>query len=95
MVNWCPDNSTDGTGTMRFKDACFADFGNTVSVDSEYAVNGYPLGTPIFRSPETTLLLLFGPAANVWSFGATVRSPSTPLPINIPDQSSPEAVSRS
>ncbi|KAK4034907.1 hypothetical protein C8A01DRAFT_18339, partial [Parachaetomium inaequale] len=70
MVNLC----LDGDGKMRFKDACLADFGNTVAVDSEYAVNGYPLGTPIFRSPETTLILPFGPPADVWSFGATIIS---------------------
>lgn len=73
MVNLC--HNGDGDNTMRFKDACLAGFGNTVSVDSEYAVNGYPLGTPIFRSPETTLILPFGPPADVWSFGATVCSP--------------------
>ncbi|SPQ26059.1 a9c2453e-7cea-46bb-903b-02bfd9aa8072 [Thermothielavioides terrestris] len=72
MVNL--SSNEDGDGDMRFKDACLADFGNTVSVDSEYAVNGYPLGTPIFRSPETTLILPFGPPADVWSFGATLIS---------------------
>ncbi|KAL2014942.1 hypothetical protein VTK56DRAFT_6740 [Thermocarpiscus australiensis] len=71
MVNLCHDGDQ---GKMRFKDACLADFGDTVSVDSEYCVNGYPLGTPIFRSPETTLELPFGPPADVWSFGATLIS---------------------
>lgn len=60
---------------MRIKDVCLADFGNTVSVDSDEARKGYPLGTPIFRSPETTLVLPFGPPADVWSFGATVSAP--------------------
>jgi serine/threonine protein kinase len=70
LVNLCPDDAE-----MRFKDVHLADFGSTVSIDSEYAVNGFPLGTPIFRSPETKLILPFGPPADVWSFGTTVRLP--------------------
>ncbi|KAK4123907.1 hypothetical protein N657DRAFT_681019 [Parathielavia appendiculata] len=62
MGNICP-----GDAEMRFKDVHLADFRNTVSANSEYAVNGYPLGAPMFRSPETTLILRFGPPADLIS----------------------------
>ena len=67
MINRCSD------GDLRFKEVCLADLGNTISIDNEHALNGYPLGTPIFHSPETTLGLPFNTAADIWSLGCTVR----------------------
>jgi casein kinase II subunit alpha len=60
---------------MRFKDVCLADLGDAVSTDSIEATRGYPYGTPVFRSPEATLMMPFTTAHDIWSFGATVRPP--------------------
>lgn len=57
---------------MRFKDVCLADLGDAVATDSVEATSGYPYGTPLFRSPEATLMMPFTTAHDIWSFGATV-----------------------
>lgn len=61
-----------GQGEVRFRDVQLADFGSTVPMDSPYAQNGDPIGTPIFRSPEAHLQLSWSTATDIWSFGATV-----------------------
>lgn len=66
LVNLCQD------GDMRFKDVCLADLGDAVATDSVEATSGYPYGTPLFRSPEATLMMPFTTAHDIWSFGATV-----------------------
>jgi len=43
---------------MHSTDFCHADLGNTISLNCEYVVYEYPLGTAIFRSPEIALPLL-------------------------------------
>jgi serine/threonine protein kinase len=68
LVNVCQN------GDMRFNDVCLADPGDAVSTDSVEATNGYPYGTPLFRSPEATLMMPFTTAHDIWSFGATVGS---------------------
>jgi serine/threonine protein kinase len=39
-------------------------------MDSPYAQNGDPIGTPIFRSPEAHLQMSWSTATDIWSFGA-------------------------
>lgn len=56
----------------RVSNAYLADFGSTVREDSEYAKEGFPIGTPIFRSPEAALRLPWDRATDIWSFGTTV-----------------------
>lgn len=56
----------------RISTACLADFGNTVRNDSKYAKDGFPIGAPIFRSPEAALRLPWGCATDIWSLGTTV-----------------------
>ncbi|KAI0117671.1 kinase-like domain-containing protein [Nemania sp. FL0031] len=68
LVNLCP------SGDIRFTDVCLADLGDAVSTDSMEATNGYPLGTTVFRSPETTLLMPFTTAHDIWSLGTTLIS---------------------
>ena len=57
---------------MRFKDVEIADFGSTVSQESKYALDGDPIGTPIFRSPEAQLGMRWGTPTDIWSFGTMV-----------------------
>jgi serine/threonine protein kinase len=58
---------------MRFRDVCLADLGDALPKDSVETTSGYPYGTPVFRSPEATLMMPFTTAHDIWSFGATVR----------------------
>ncbi|KAK0115528.1 hypothetical protein ONS96_013982 [Cadophora gregata f. sp. sojae] len=60
--------------SQRISDTCLADFGSTVREDSEYAREGFPIGTPIFRSPEAALRLKWDRATDIWSFGTTLIS---------------------
>jgi len=39
-------------------------------MDSSYARDGDPIGTPIFRSPEAHLQMSWSTATDIWSFGA-------------------------
>ncbi|GAQ04525.1 hypothetical protein ALT_1846 [Aspergillus lentulus] len=55
---------------IRFADVQLADFGSTVHMDSLHAQRGDSIGTPIFRSPEAHLQMQWGPATDIWSFGA-------------------------
>ncbi|KAI1174728.1 kinase-like domain-containing protein [Nemania sp. FL0916] len=70
LVNLSPNNSDD----IRFTDVCLADLGDTVSTDSEEATCGYPMGSTVFRSPETTLMMPFTTASDIWSLGTTLIS---------------------
>ncbi|KAL2256745.1 hypothetical protein VTK26DRAFT_1186 [Humicola hyalothermophila] len=44
------------------------------AINSIEATNGYPYGTPVFRSPEATLMMPFTTAHDIWLFGATLIS---------------------
>ncbi|KAG8631025.1 hypothetical protein KVT40_000165 [Elsinoe batatas] len=55
-------------------DVQLADLESTVHQDSQYAIDGDPISTPIFRSPEAMLQMRWGPPTDVWSFGATLIS---------------------
>ncbi|PYI29075.1 putative serine/threonine protein kinase [Aspergillus indologenus CBS 114.80] len=71
-----PDNILVNYGSdgSRFKDVQVADCGSTVSADSAHAKDGDLIGAPIWRSPEAHLRIGWGPATDIWSFGATLVS---------------------
>ncbi|KFY43571.1 hypothetical protein V495_03882 [Pseudogymnoascus sp. VKM F-4514 (FW-929)] len=73
-----PDNILVDYKTLgehsRISTACLADLGNAVSIDSEYARDGFPIGAPIFRSPEAALRIPWGCATDIWSLGTTLIS---------------------
>ncbi|KAK4044633.1 kinase-like domain-containing protein [Parachaetomium inaequale] len=72
LVNLREDGG--GGDDMRFGDVCLADLGDALATDSVEATSGYPYGTPVFRSPEATLMMPFTTAHDIWSFGATMIS---------------------
>ncbi|KAH9213715.1 putative serine/threonine protein kinase [Leptodontidium sp. 2 PMI_412] len=61
-----------GSGENRFAEVQLADFGGTVSIESEFARDGVPTGTSLFRAPEVHLEIPWGTAADIWSFGGTL-----------------------
>ena len=71
LVNYNPLVEFDPKST-RISTARLADLGNTVPNDSEYAKDGFPIGAPIFRSPEAALRLPWGCSTDIWSLGTTV-----------------------
>ncbi len=79
MADVKPDNilvnySKNGS---RFSDVKLADCGDSRHVDS--IVEEHVIGAPIFRSPEAILNLIWGPSTDIWSLGATARSPLVTL----------------
>jgi serine/threonine protein kinase len=56
----------------RFADVKLCDLESTVKDDCEYALEGAPIGTAIFRSPEAQLNMRWGTPTDIWSFGAMV-----------------------
>ena len=66
LVNY---NPLDG----RITNVQLADLESTVPAESKYAIEGDPIGTPIFRSTEAILQMRWGTATDVWSFGTMVR----------------------
>ena len=66
LVNYDP---VDG----HITDVQLADLESTVSENSRHAIEGDPIGTPIFRSTEAILQMRWGTATDVWSFGTMVR----------------------
>ncbi|OBT62969.1 hypothetical protein VE03_07614 [Pseudogymnoascus sp. 23342-1-I1] len=75
LVNYAP-------GEVRFKDVQLADFGSTVRMDSSYARDGDPIGTPMFRGPEAHLQMSWSTATDIWSFGA-MASFKLPFPAEL------------
>ncbi|KFZ12317.1 hypothetical protein V502_07148 [Pseudogymnoascus sp. VKM F-4520 (FW-2644)] len=67
LVNYNPQKT-------RISTACLADLGNTVPKDSKYAKDGFPIGAPIFRSPEAALRLPWGCSTDIWPLGTTLIS---------------------
>ena len=61
-----------GNDDNRFTAVQLADLESTVPEDSPYALDGDPIGTPMFRSPEAHIEMRWGTATDIWSFGATV-----------------------
>lgn len=62
-----------GENENRFRDIKLADCGDSTHVDS--VVEEHIIGATIFRSPEAMLNLIWGPPTDIWSLGATARSP--------------------
>lgn len=62
----------DPVDNKRITDVKLADFESTVPEDSQYAKDGDPIGTAIFRSPEAHLQMQWGTPTDVWSFGTMV-----------------------
>jgi serine/threonine protein kinase len=69
LVNYGKDESN------RFADVQLCDFESTVKDDCKYALEGTPIGTAIFRSPEAQLEMRWGTSTDIWSFGATANLP--------------------
>lgn len=70
IISWVDYNPQK----TRISTARLGDLGNTVSNDWEYAKDGFPIGTPIFRSPEAALRIPWGCSTDIWSLRTTVRS---------------------
>ncbi|KAF2272472.1 kinase-like protein [Westerdykella ornata] len=71
-----------GQGEPRFKEVQLADFGSTVHMHSSYALNGDPIGTPIFRSPEAHLQMRWGTATDIclmYGEGFHIFKPDVPV----------------
>ena len=75
MTDVKPDNIlvNYGEGRTRLRDIKLADCGDSTHVDS--VVEEHIIGATIFRSPEAMLKLIWGPPTDIWSLGATARSP--------------------
>ncbi|KAF2225503.1 kinase-like domain-containing protein [Elsinoe ampelina] len=58
----------------RITNVQLADLESTVPQDSKYAIEGDPIGTSMFRSPEAALQMRWGQPTDVWSFGTTMIS---------------------
>ena len=61
-------NNRDRDDNIRFSDIQLRDFHNAYRAGSKRARKRYPIGAPVYRSPEALSTLLFGPATDVWSF---------------------------
>jgi len=66
-----------GSEESRFSEIELADCGGAVSIDSEFARDGVPTGTSLFRAPEVHLEIPWNTAADIWSFGVTASSTRT------------------
>ncbi|KAL8941724.1 MAG: hypothetical protein Q9211_001700 [Gyalolechia sp. 1 TL-2023] len=68
-----PDNllANRGKSGKRFEDIRLADCGDCTHMDT--VVEEHIIGATIFRSPEAMLNLIWGPATDIWSLGATAR----------------------
>ncbi|KAE9969015.1 hypothetical protein EG328_007130 [Venturia inaequalis] len=75
LCNYRRDEDVQQDGSIiRFSEVLLADFGSCVPSSSNYAQQGELIGTSIFRSPEASLKLPWGPSTDIWSFGALVIS---------------------
>lgn len=61
-------------GEVRFSDVQLADLGGAYPEDSKYALQGTPVGAPMWTSPEVIMETPWNTATDIWSFGAVVRS---------------------
>jgi len=65
---------------MRFSEVQLGDLGGCYHADSNLATSGTMVGAPIWSSPEVLLEMPWNTAADIWSFGALVCTP-TVLPL--------------
>ncbi|KAI0992428.1 hypothetical protein K3495_g15757 [Podosphaera aphanis] len=64
--------SNDDKGDIRFTNVALADLGNSLPVDHKYIKEGYNIGSPVWRSPESILGLPLNMSTDIWSFGLCV-----------------------
>ncbi|SPQ20616.1 ef44c64c-528a-4ac3-9f3e-edd1bba0cd75 [Thermothielavioides terrestris] len=67
-------NYSSGDSENRFTDVQLADMGSSYPEDHKYAREGAPIGTTIWRSPETLLQLPWDTKTDIWSFGSLLIS---------------------
>lgn len=61
-------------GDIRFSDVQLGDLGGAYPVDSKYAMEGTPVGAPMWSSPEVIMETPWNTATDIWSFGTVVGS---------------------
>lgn len=66
LVNEKPDQ------TNRFTDVQLADMGNSYPETHEYALEGQPIGAPMWSSPEVLMHMPWDTKTDIWSFGTPV-----------------------
>lgn len=79
LCNYRSTKAPAADPATRFSEIMLADLGSCVPATSIYAKEGDGIGAAIFRSPEASLHLPWGPSTDIWSFGATVSRNHTPL----------------
>lgn len=72
----------EGECDNRFSDVQLGDFGGCYPATSSWATSGNMMGSPIWTSSEVLLELPWNTAADIWSFGAMVRSQVPPTTTN-------------
>lgn len=65
--------------TNRFTDVQLADMGNSYPETHEYALEGQPIGAPMWTSPEVLMHMPWDTKTDIWSFGTLVSPISTSL----------------
>lgn len=58
--------------TNRFTDVQLADMGNSYPETHEYALEGQPIGAPMWTSPEVLMHMPWDTKTDIWSFGTLV-----------------------
>ncbi|MCJ1255284.1 hypothetical protein MMC24_003100 [Lignoscripta atroalba] len=61
-------------GDVRFSDVQLGDLGGAYPADSKYAIEGTPVGAPMWSSPEVIMETPWNIATDVWSFGTVLIS---------------------
>lgn len=63
----------------RFTDVQLADMGNSYPETHEYALEGQPIGAPMWSSPEVLMHMPWDTKTDIWSFGTLVNPTSRVL----------------
>lgn len=58
--------------TNRFTDVQLADMGNSYPKTHEYALEGQPIGAPMWTSPEVLMHMSWDTKTDIWAFGTLV-----------------------
>ncbi|KAL1861716.1 hypothetical protein Daus18300_008685 [Diaporthe australafricana] len=58
----------------RFTDVQLADMGNSYPESHSYAVQGEPIGAPMWTSPEVLMYMSWDTKTDIWSFGTLLIS---------------------
>lgn len=73
LINEKPDQAN------RFTDVQLADMGNSYPESHEYALEGQPIGAPMWSSPEVLMHMPWDTKTDIWSFGTLVGPPTKGL----------------